>query len=53
MGAAPSGKPGCPEFAFSIASIERIRTAFTHKLSILVNSIGSVYPGNSFISIIE
>ncbi len=34
MGAAPSGSPGCPEFAFSIASIERVRIVFTQSRSI-------------------
>ena len=29
MGALPSGKPGCPEFAFWIASAESTRIAFT------------------------
>src|SRR5712691_148003 len=33
MGAAPSGRPGCPELAFWTASIESVRMVFTHNSS--------------------
>ena len=34
IGAAPSGIPGCPEFAFWTASIESVRIVLMHRSSI-------------------
>ena len=39
IGAAPSGRPGCPELAFSIDSAERTLSVLTAKLSFKSNPI--------------
>src|SRR5690606_14697937 len=44
IGAAPIGMPGCPDFAFSIASIARVRMVAMDRSSIVLTFVDISFP---------